>query len=143
MFRAFNDHHGRRLSPVCLARRAVNEALARLLEAVAAEMPAEEVEAVWAFPPVRREGREHAVAVVSRLAGEDRRRIYRARYTVGLSGGERGKVTVQLEQAAEGPPDLVPSVIEGVRRRADEAGDAELVDLSSWRAALDARSAGG
>ena len=134
MFRAFNDQH---------ELRAVNEALARLLEAVAAEMPAEEVEAVWAFPPVRREGREHAVAVVSRLAGEDRRRIYRARYTVGLSGGERGKVAVQLEQAAEGPPDLVPSVIEGVRRRADEAGDAELVDLSSWRAALDARSAGG
>lgn len=134
MFRAFNDHYGR-----C----AVNEALARLLEAVAAEMPAHEVEAVWAFPPVRREGREHAIAVVSRLAGEDRRRIYRARFSVGLSGAERGKVTVQLEQAAEGPPDLVPSVIEGVRRRADEAGDAELVDLSSWKAALDERSAGG
>jgi len=135
MFRAFNDPYRR--------RRAVNEVLARLLEAVAAEMPAHEVEAVWAFPPVRREGREHAIAVVSRLAGDDRRLIYRARYSVGLSGGERGKVTVQLEQAAEGPPDLVSSVIEGVRRRADEAGDAELVDLSSWRAVLDERPADG
>jgi len=134
MFRAFNDQYG---------LRAVNEALARLLEAVAAEMPAREVEAVWAFPPVRREGREHAIAVVSRLAGADRRLIYRARYSVGLSGSERGKVTVQLEQAAEGPPDLVASVIEGVRRRADEAGDAELLDLSSWKAALDERSADG
>jgi hypothetical protein len=134
MFRAFDDQRGR-----C----AVSEALARLLEAVAAEMPADEVEAVWAFPPVRRDGREHAVAVVSRLAGAERRRIYRARYSVGLSGAERGKVTVQLEQAAEGPLDLVPSVLDGVRRRADEAGDAELVDLTAWRAALDERSAVG
>jgi hypothetical protein len=134
MFRAFDDQQG---------LRAVNDPLARLLEAVAAEMPAGEVEAVWAFPPVRREGREHGVAVVSRLAPEDRRRIYRARYSVGVSGGERGQVTVELEQAAEGPPDLVASVIEGMRRRADEAGEAELVDLTAWKAALDERSAGG
>jgi hypothetical protein len=134
MFRAFNDQYG---------RRAVNEVLARLLEAVAAEMPADEVEAVWAFPPVRRDGREHAIAVVSRVAGEDRRRIYRARYSVGLSGAERGKIVVLLEQAAEGPPGLVPSVIDGVRRRADEAGDAELVDLTAWKAARDERPADG
>jgi hypothetical protein len=134
MFRAFNDQYG---------HRAVNEVLARLLEAVAAEMPADEVEAVWAFPPVRRDGREHAIAVVSRVAGEDRRRVYRARYSVGLSGAERGKIVVLLEQAAEGPPDLVPSVIDGVRRRADEAGDAELVDLTAWKAARDERPADG
>jgi GGDEF domain-containing protein len=134
MFRAFNDQYG---------LRAVNEVLARLLEAVAAEMPADEVEAVWAFPPVRRDGREHAIAVVSRRAAEDRRRIYRARYSVGLAGAERGKIVVLLEQAAEGPPDLVPSVIDGVRRRADEAGDAELVDLTAWKAARDERPADG
>jgi len=117
----------------------VSEALARLLDAIAAEMPPEEVDAVWFFPPVRREGREHGIAVVSRVAGADRRRVYRARYFVGLAGGERGKVSVQLELAAEGPSDLVPSVIEGVRRRADEAGDAELVDLSEWKMASGAR----
>ena len=97
-------------------------------------MPVEEVEAVWAFPPLRREGREHGVAVVSRLAGEGRRRVYRARYTVGRGGAGRGTVTVEVEPAAEGPPDLVTAVIEGVRRRADEAGDAELVDLTAWKA---------
>ena len=112
----------------------VSDGLDRLLEAVAQRMPPAEVEAVWAFPPVRREGREHMVAVISRVAGEGRRLVYRARFTVGLTGGERGKVVVELEPAAEGPPDLVPAVIDGVRRRADEAGDAELVDLSAWRA---------
>jgi len=111
----------------------VSDGLDRLLEAVAQAMPPAEVEAVWAFPPVRREGREHVVAVISRLAGADRRQVYRARFTVGLSGGERGKIAVELELAAEGPPDLVTAVIDGVRRRADEAGDADLVDLSAWR----------
>jgi len=121
----------------------VSDGLDRLLEAVAQMMPPAEVEAVWAFPPVRREGREHVVAVVSRVAGEGRRLVYRARFTVGLTGGERGKVVVELELAAEGPPDLVLAVIEGVRRRADEAGDAELVDLSAWKAGSGERSAVG
>lgn len=118
----------------------MNDALARLLEAIGAEMPPEEVEAVWAFPPVRREGREHGVAVVSRISGADRRRVYRARYVMPLAGGERGQVTVELEPAAEGPADLVPSVIEGVRRRAVEAGDAELVDLAAWKVASGERT---
>ena len=122
---------------------AVSDGLARLLGAIAALMPPDEVDAVWAFPPVRREGREHVVAVVSRLAGEGRRRVYRARYTVGLGGAERGKVSVEVEPAAEGPPELVPAVIDGVRRRADEAGDAELVDLSAWKAGSGERSAVG
>jgi hypothetical protein len=121
----------------------VSDGLARLLEAVAARMPPDEVDAVWAFPPVRREGREHVVAVVSRRAGEGRRRVYRARYTVGLAAGERGKVAVEVEPAAEGPPELVLAVIDGVRRRADEAGEAELVDLSAWKAASGERSAVG
>ena len=115
----------------------MSDAVGKLLDAIAAEMPREEVEAVWAFPPVRREGREHGVAVVSRYLGAGRRRVYRARFAVGLSGAGRGVVTVELEQAAEGPADLVPTVIEGVRRRADEAGDAEPVDLTAWRAAGD------
>ncbi len=106
-----------------------------LLEAVAARMPPAEVDEVWAFPPLRREGREHGVAVVSRIAGEGRRLVYRARYTVGLRAAERGKVEVEVEPAAEGPPELVTAVIDGVRRRADEAGEAEPVDLTAWRAA--------
>jgi hypothetical protein len=111
----------------------VSEGLARLLEEVAARMPAAEVEAVWAFPPLRREGREHGVVVVSRVAGDGRRRVYRARYSVGLAAAERGKVSIELEPAAEGPPELVAAVIDGVRRRADEAGEAELVDLTGWK----------
>jgi pyruvate/2-oxoglutarate dehydrogenase complex dihydrolipoamide acyltransferase (E2) component len=112
----------------------VSEALARLLAALDAAMPRDEVEAVYAFPPVRREGREHGVAVVSRVSTGDRRRVYRARYAVVLKGPERGKVTVAVEETAEAPAALLPEVLEGVQRRADEAGEAEPVDLAAWKA---------
>lgn len=111
----------------------VSDGLARLLDAIARQMPREEVDAVWVFPGVRREGREYGVAVVSRWAGEDRRRVYRARYVVHLKGQERGKTVLELDETAETPAALVPEVIEGVRRRADEAGEAELVDLTAWK----------
>ncbi|MEK6610886.1 MAG: hypothetical protein AABZ35_08185 [Gemmatimonadota bacterium] len=111
----------------------VSDSLGRLLAAIAEQMPRDEVDAVWVFPGVRREGREYGVAVVSRVAGGDRRRVYRARYTVKLKGQERGKTALELYETAETPAALVPEVIEGVRRRADEAGDAELVDLTEWK----------
>ncbi|MGD0992343.1 MAG: hypothetical protein ABR998_07710 [Gemmatimonadales bacterium] len=112
----------------------VSEAVARLLEALAERMPRAEVEAVYAFPPVRREGLDHGVAVVSRRLDGDRRLVYRARYVVALKGPERGKVTVTVEETAEAPAGLLPDVLEGVRRRADEAGEAELLDLTAWKA---------
>jgi hypothetical protein len=112
----------------------VSDAVARLLDALAERMPRQEVEAVYAFPPVRREGQEHGLAVVSRVAGGDRRVVYRARYVVALKGPQQGKVTVTVEETAEAPAALLPEVLEGVRRRADEAGEAERIDLSAWKA---------
>ena len=80
------------------------------------------------------------MAVVSRVAGGDRRRVYRARYVVVLKGPERGKVTVVVEETAEAPAALLPEVLEGVQRRADEAGEAEPVDLTAWKAGESERS---
>jgi pyruvate/2-oxoglutarate dehydrogenase complex dihydrolipoamide acyltransferase (E2) component len=116
------------------------DGIARLLRAIGERMPREEVEAVYAFPAVRREGREYGVAVVSRLGPGDRRRVYRARYVVQLAGQERGRAELLIEETAEAPAALIPEVIEGVRRRADEAGEAELVDLSEWKAGDDGAS---
>jgi hypothetical protein len=78
----------------------VNEAVERLLAVLAERMPRDEVEAVYAFPPVRHEGREHGVAVISRVMDGDRRLVYRARFVVPLKGPERGKVTVVVEETA-------------------------------------------
>jgi hypothetical protein len=118
----------------------VSDAVARLLAVLAETMPRDEVEAVYAFPPVRHEGSEHGVAVVSRVVGGGRRLVYRARYVVPLQGPERGKVTVAVEETAEAPAALLPEVLEGVRRRADEAGEAEPVDLTAWKAGQGERS---
>ena len=105
-----------------------------MLGALAERMPREEVEAVWAFPGVKRDGREHGVAVVSRKGAAERHVVYRARYVIQEKGQQRGKVTVEIEETAEAPHELLPRVIAGVRDRADEAGDADLVDLGPWKA---------
>ncbi len=118
----------------------MSDAVAALLDLVAERMPRDEVDAVYAFPPVRREGRDHGVAVISRIAAGDRRVVYRARYVVGLRGPDRGKVTLTVEETAVAPAALIPEVLEGVRRRADEAGEAEPLDLSAWRAGERGRS---
>ena len=93
-----------------------------------------EVESVWAFPGLRREGREYGAAVICRRAPQDRFLVYRARYVLNIKGQDRGKAQLEVLETAEAPADLLPRVIEGVRRRADEAGEADLVDLTSWHA---------
>ena len=110
------------------------EGLARVLDAVAERMPKTEVEAVWSFPGVRRDGREYGVAVVMRRGAGDRHVVYRARYVLQEKGQERGTIAVELEATAEAPAAMLPRVIDGVRERADEAGDADVVDLSAWKA---------
>jgi hypothetical protein len=73
------------------------------------------------------------VAVIERRLEGERRLVYRGRYTVQLKGQERGKVAVELEETAEALPETLQRVLEGVRQRADEAGDAEPVDIRAWR----------
>jgi len=109
------------------------DGLARLLDLVAERMPREEVESVWSFPGVRREGREYGVAVICRRAAEGRHVVYRARWILHVKGQDRGKAQLEVLETAEAPADMLPRVLEGVRRRADEAGEAEPVDLASWR----------
>jgi hypothetical protein len=108
--------------------------LARVLDAVAERMPKAEVEAVWSFPGVRRDGREYGVAVVMRRGAGDRHVVYRARYVLQEKGQERGKIAVELEATGEAPADLLPRIIDGVRERADESGEADVVDLTAWQA---------
>ena len=120
------------IAPVPADRAIYGEGLAAVLDMVAGQMPRAEVEAVWAFPGVRRDGKEHGVVVVSRRVQGERHMVYRARWVIQEKGQERGKVTVDIDETAEAPHDLLPRVIAGVRDRADEAGDADVVDLGPW-----------
>jgi len=130
-----DDPGGRFVVPGPPADPAVyGDGLARILDAVAERVPRDEIEEAWSFPGVRREGREYGVAVIARRADGGRQVVYRARYVRQEKGPERGKIAVELEETAEAPADLLPRVLDGVRARADEAGDAEPVDLRPWQA---------
>jgi hypothetical protein len=76
----------------------------RLAAAVAGAMPASEIEAVWLFRTLRREGTEWGTALVARVDGEERerRRIYTARFQHVLKGKERGKFEWALEEVGAG-----------------------------------------
>ena len=118
-------------------RCAVSEALARLLEAVAAEMPRRRGGGGVGVPAgaarrarARRRGREPAGRRRTGAGSTGRATPW------GCPGRSAARSRWQLEQAAEGPPDLVPVGTRGRAAPGDEAGDAELVDLTAWKAAL-------
>jgi hypothetical protein len=109
------------------------DGLAKVLDAIAERMPRADVEAVWSFPGMKRDDKEYGVAVVTRKGAGDRHVVYRVRYVLELKGQKKGTATVEIAETAEAPADMLPRVIDGVRDRAAEAGDAEVVDLAAWK----------
>jgi hypothetical protein len=86
---------------------------------VAARLPVIEVDAVWVFRAIHREGKEWGTALVSRLDGE-RRRLYTARYVHTLKGKERGQFSTTIEELGSGPVETVPHLLAGLERRLDD-----------------------
>ncbi len=109
------------------------EGVALVLDQVAGRMPRHEVESVWAFPGVLRDGREHGLVVVARRAADGRQLVYRGRYVITRKGQDRGRSSVTLEETATAPPDLVARAVDGVQDRAAEAGLADPLDLGPWK----------
>lgn len=106
----------------------------RLAEAVAAALPAAEVDGVWQFEPIRHEKREFGTAIVSRVDGE-RRRIYTARYALTIRGKERGQCTADVEEVGSGPLEALQELLVEVRKRIDEEESPLPVDVAAWFAA--------
>lgn len=105
----------------------------KLASAVAAQLPVAEVDAVWQFRTLKREGRELGTAIISRVDGErrERRRIYTARFVYTLKGKERGKFESSLEEVGSGPVETLDELVAGVRRRL-EAEDPRAIDPAAW-----------
>lgn len=95
------------------------EGWSRLVEAIRPDVPAAEVDGVWVFPPVRREGREFGTAIISRVSGE-RRRIYTASYILTQKGKKRGMFEAALEEIGAGPLEALEELLAMVPRRSDE-----------------------
>jgi hypothetical protein len=95
---------------------------ARLAEEVAKALPPVEVDGLWAFPNIRREGREWGTAVLTRVDGAsgERRRIYTARYMLVLKGKERGQFEADVEEVGSGPLDTLAELLQEVHKRTDD-----------------------
>lgn len=105
----------------------------RLAEYVAAAIPVPEIDAIWQFRTLKREGREWGTALLSRVDGErqERRRIYTARFMHVLKGKERGKFEAYLEEVGQGPLDTLDDLLAGVRKRIEDE-DPRPVPVQLW-----------
>ena len=103
----------------------------RLAEAVSQVLPAEEVDGVWIFAPVRRDTREWGTAVLSRVDGE-RRRIYTARYVLAVKGKERGKFESTVQEVGSGPVAALARVLQEAQARMDDDQPPVAVEPATW-----------
>jgi hypothetical protein len=94
-------------------------------------VPVPEVDRIWAFPVVRREGQEFGTAILSRVDGE-RRRIYTARFVLQVKGKKRGQFTWFLDEVGSGPLEALDELLALVPRRSDEEEPPAPVDVASW-----------
>jgi hypothetical protein len=97
---------------------------AKLALAVAARVSPAEIDTIYLFRPLKREGREWGTAVVTRRATEPggRLRVYTARYMLIVRGKERGQSTVEVEETALSPAEVLERVMQAT---ADRTGDPE------------------
>jgi hypothetical protein len=97
---------------------------ARLSAAVAERVPPAEIDTVYLFRPIKREGREWGTAVVARRPpeGGGRLLVYTARYMLVIRGKEKGRTRIAVEEVALSPAEVIAQVMQ---RTAERTGEAE------------------
>jgi hypothetical protein len=103
----------------------------RLADEIGREVPRAEIDAVWVFPVIRRDGREWGTAVLTRVDGE-RRRIYTARYMLALKGKERGQYEWAMEEVGSGPADALAPLLHDVHKRTDDEHPPIPLPVEAW-----------
>jgi len=102
----------------------VPEAEGRALAELLVHVPAERVDGLWRFPPLRKGRRESGLLAAGVLPASDPDASRRILVTLAWRAEETGKgVTFETTFAEEGeaPSDRLPRVMAGVVRRMDEA----------------------
>jgi len=103
----------------------------RLAAALKEQLPAAEVDGIWAFRVVRREGRDFGTVILSRVQG-DRRRIYTARFVLAVKGKTRGRFEWELEEVGSGPIEALEELLALVPKRSDEEAPPSPVPVEAW-----------
>ena len=105
---------------------------AKLSAAVAAQLPTVEIETIYLFRPIKREGREWGTAVVTRRHPEGRLLVYTARYMLVIRGKEKGQSRVEVEEVALSPAEVVAQVMQRTAERTGEAEPPEALGPTVW-----------
>ncbi len=104
----------------------------RLAALVADRVPPSEIDAIWVFPAVYRDGREWGTAVISHRVAHDRIRIYTAQFMRVTRGRERGQERAEVREVGAGPAELIHQIMIGVQQRSGDGDPAVSVSPSLW-----------
>lgn len=107
---------------------------AKLAAAVAAALPPAEIETIYLFAPIKRQGREWGTAVITRRGGEadPRLRVYTARYMLIVRGKERGQSKVEVSEVALTPAEVLAQVMQAAADRGGEPEPPAEVGRGIW-----------
>ena len=107
---------------------------AKVAAAVEAAMPPAEIEAIYLFRPIKREGREWGTAVVTRKSGDGggRLRVYTAKYMLIVRGKDRGQAKVELTEVALSPAEVLAQVMAATADRSGETEPPVEVAPGAW-----------
>jgi hypothetical protein len=97
---------------------------AKLAAAVEAQVPPAEIETIYVFRPIKRQGREWGTAVVTRRSAspDGRLRVYTAKYMLIVRGKERGQSKIEVVEVALSPAEVLAQVLQAT---VDRGGDTE------------------
>jgi len=97
---------------------------AKLAAAVEAQVPPAEIETIYVFRPIKRQGREWGTAVITRksAAPDARLRVYTAKYMLVVRGKERGQSKIEVAEVALSPAEVLAQVMQAT---VDRGGDTE------------------
>jgi hypothetical protein len=103
----------------------------QLAQALRAALPVEQLDRVWAFNVVRREGQDFGTAILSQVEG-DRRRIHTAGFVLAVKGKQRGRFEWFLQEVGSGPLEALDELLALVPKRSDEEEPPAPVELAIW-----------
>jgi hypothetical protein len=108
-----------------------------LAATVATQVPPAEIESIFVFRPIKRDGREWGTAVVTRAgeaqaSGVPRLRVYTARYMLVVRGKERGRSKVEVEEVALTPAEVIAQVMHATADRSGDPDPPAAIDRSTW-----------
>ena len=109
---------------------------AKVAAAVEAEMPPAEIDTIYLFRPMKREGREWGTAVVTRRSEppteRGRLRVYTAKYMLIVRGKDRGQAKVEVTEVGLSPAEVLAQVMQATADRTGEAEPPVEVGPGAW-----------